>query len=185
MGLAILRALGEAGDKPGSDHGTNADQSEQRKFAGGVRHLHWSWRLVYRHRGCDRRHSLGLGGWLHRRLTLGHHNLDGFLLALFVNYYNGRALELSFRLNHDRRYRSMGHSGYFNRLRFVISKLLAKIVARIEPCAHRARLAGRSLPELERGLIGRFQAIVRDGQDGRDHSLLILLEDAHNMPVGK
>ena len=56
-------------------------------------------------------------------------------------------------------------------------------IARIEPPADSLRAARRSLLKTDESVVGWFQAICRNGQNGSDELALILVEDLHDVTV--
>jgi hypothetical protein len=65
-----------------------------------------------------------------------------------------------------------------------VDEFLAPISARVEPCAQRFRLARRSFSKCDHGLVGGFEAIVRDSQNRGIDSLFVLAEDLDDVAIG-
>src|ERR1700734_2940274 len=79
----------------------------------------------------------------------------------------------------------MGRLSDLGSRRLTVDEFLAKVSAGIEPGVQRFRLAGRSLGEREYSLPGGFQAIVRNGQNGRVDCQLVLAQDLDDVAVGR
>src|ERR1017187_5465434 len=164
----LLKASCGHTESESAAQGHQSQQTDQRQIArrGGERRLR-----------CTRNRRSGSGYFsLHRRrrnhlgeLHFFSSRLDGHDGRLLQLHYNTRVRQLG-RLGHfdrDVDWREedgyVGFLGQRDRLRLRIDKLLAPISARIEPCAQSFRLTGRSFSECDHGLIGRLQAIVRNG----------------------
>src|SRR6202043_333858 len=65
-----------------------------------------------------------------------------------------------------------------------IDEFLAPVSAGIEPGPKRFRLTGRSFSECDYGLVGGFEAIVRDSQNRGVDGRFVFAEDLDDVAVG-